>query len=48
MYKESFKKKPFFFHMAYFCRAWEDLPDFLRDMLKCVPKHTVIVRKHLQ
>ena len=29
--------------MAYSCRAWEDLPDCTRDMLKCVTKHTVIV-----
>ena len=25
----------FFFHMAYFCRAWVDSRDFTRDMLKC-------------
>ena len=47
MYKELFQKTPFFFHMAYLCRAWEDSGDFTLDMLKCNTKHTTFVRKHL-
>ena len=41
MYKELVKKTPFFFHMAYLCRAWEDSCDFTLDMLKCNTKHTL-------
>ena len=47
MYKELFKKTPFFFHMAYLRRAWEDSCDFTLDMLQCNTKHTTVVRKHL-
>ena len=29
------QKTPFFFHMAYFCRARNDSHEITRDMLKC-------------
>ena len=35
MYKESLKKNIFFFHMAYFCRAWAESGDFTRNNCTC-------------
>ena len=36
MYKENFKNKQKFFHMAYFCRAWDDSHEFTRGMLNVI------------
>ena len=41
------QKTPFFFHMAYFCSAWDDARDFKSGMLKCNTIHTTRVRTHL-
>ena len=43
----KFQKTPFFFHMAYFCRARDDSHEITRGMLKCNTKHTTIVWTHL-
>ena len=43
MYTDNFKKNPFFFHMAYFCRARNDSHEITRDMLKCNTQHTTVV-----
>ena len=47
MYEDIFQNQFFFFHMAYFFRAWEDSSDFTRGMLICNTKYTVIVLNHL-
>ena len=39
----KFQITPFFFHMAYFCRARDDSHEITRGMLTCNTKHTTIV-----
>ena len=40
MHKETLKKSPFVFHMAYFSHASDDSSDFSRGMLKRNTKPT--------
>ena len=44
---QKISKTPFFFHMAYFCRARDYSHEITRGMLKCNTKHTTIVWTHL-